>query len=151
MTTLRRFAEAVGRGLAAGVAGTAAMTASSTIEGRLRGRGSSDAPAKAAGKVMGVQPRDPRGRARFSQIVHWSYGTSWGAVRGLLGELGLPPTLATAVHFGVVWGAELAMLPALRVAPPAAEWGQTELAVDAGHHAVYATATGAAYQALSRA
>jgi hypothetical protein len=151
MSALRRFAEAVGRGLAAGVAGTAAMTASSTIEARVRGRGSSDAPAKAAGKVLGVQPRDPRGRARFARIVHWSYGTSWGAVRGLLGELGLPPALATAAHFGVVWGAELAVLPALRVAPPASEWGQTELAVDAGHHVVYATATGVAYQALMRA
>jgi hypothetical protein len=150
MSTLRRFADAVGRGLVAGVAGTAAMTASSTIEAPVRGRESSDAPAKAAGKLMGVQPRDPRSRARFSQIVHWSYGTSWGAVRGLLDELGLPPALATLAHFGIVWGVELTMLPALRVAPPPGEWGQTELAVDAGHHVVYATATGAAYQALMR-
>jgi hypothetical protein len=151
MSTLRRFAEAAGRGLVAGAAGTAAMTASSTIEARMRGREPSDAPVKAAGKAMGVQPRDPKGRARFSRIVHWSYGMSWGAVRGLLDEVGLPPALATVAHFGTVWGAELATLPALGVTPPASEWGQTELRVDAGHHAVYVLATGAAYQALTRA
>ncbi|MCA1699138.1 MAG: hypothetical protein LC790_09670 [Actinobacteria bacterium] len=37
---------------------------------------------------MGVQPRDEAGEARFSTVVHWSYGTSWGAVRGLLHAAG---------------------------------------------------------------
>ena len=77
-------ASAVGKGLFAGAAGTVAMTVSSTLEAKLRERGSSSAPADAAGKVLGVQPRDPDGQARFSTVVHWGYGTSWGAVRGLL-------------------------------------------------------------------
>ena len=63
------------------------MTVSSTLEAKLRERGSSSAPADAAGKVLGVQPRDEEGQARFSNIVHWAYGTSWGAVRGLLHAL----------------------------------------------------------------
>jgi hypothetical protein len=65
------------------------MTVSSTLEAKLRERGSSSAPADAAGKVLGVQPRDEEGQARFSNIVHWAYGTSWGAVRGLLHAAGV--------------------------------------------------------------
>ncbi|MHB1594740.1 MAG: hypothetical protein ACYCO9_21735 [Streptosporangiaceae bacterium] len=78
-------AAAIGVGLAAGVAGTAAMTVSSTIEMMIRGRPASSAPAQAASKVLGVEPR----KKRFGTIVHWIYGTSWGAVRGVLGVSGL--------------------------------------------------------------
>jgi len=41
------------------------------------------------------------------------------------------------------------MLPSLDVAPPPWEWGVKEIAVDAFHHAVYATATSVAYTAIS--
>jgi hypothetical protein len=43
------------------------------------------------------------------------------------------------------------MLPALDVAPPLTEWGAKEVAIDAFHHLVYATATGFAYAILDRA
>lgn len=151
MQLLRRIAEAVGRGLAAGVAGTALMTLSSTVEARLRDRTPSAAPAEAAGKVLGVDPRDDAGKQRFSTAVHWAYGTSWGAVRGVLGVAGLHGSRAAAAHLGAVWGSELAMLPALGVVPPVWRWGAREVAVDAFHHLVYAAGTSAAYAALSRA
>src|SRR3954467_5624172 len=108
-SVLQRVAFGVGAGLLAGAAGTAAMTVSSTLEARLRKRGASSAPSDAAGKVLGVQPRHPAGRARFSSIVHWAYGTSWGAARGLIGTAGLSDGPATAVHFGAVWGWSLVM------------------------------------------
>jgi hypothetical protein len=147
-TTLSRVASAVGRGIFAGAAGTAAMTLSSAIESRLRHREPSQAPALVAGKVLGVQPRNPAGRARFSNAVHWAYGTSWGAARGLLDAAGINGRVAPVAHFVAVWGAEQAMLPALSVAP--APWKQPpgEVAIDALHHAVYVTATNAAYDAL---
>ena len=141
-------AAAVGRGLFAGALGTAAMTVSSTLEAKLRERGSSSAPADAAGKVLGVQPRDEAGEARFGTVVHWAYGTSWGAVRGLLHAAGLDGATATGVHFAAVWGSELAMLPALDVAPPVWESGAKEITIDAFHHAVYAIATGVAFAVL---
>ncbi|MGH8932157.1 MAG: hypothetical protein ACRDZO_16440 [Egibacteraceae bacterium] len=141
-------AAAVGKGLFAGLAGTAAMTVSSTLEMKLRDREASSAPADAAGKVLGVQPRDDAGKARFANVAHWGYGTSWGAVRGVLATLGLNGRTATAVHFGAIWGAELAMLPALDVAPPLQEWSAQELAIDAFHHLVYVTAAGLAYKML---
>ena len=141
---------AIGKGLLAGLAGTAAMTISSTVEEKLRGREPSSAPADAAAKVLGIEefPSD-RAKSAFSNAVHWCYGTGWGAVRGLLGGLGLPPVAATAAHFAAVWGSEQVMLPALGVSPPLTEWGAEEIAIDAFHHVVYASTTGAAFEALS--
>lgn len=150
MTKLGNAAGAVGKGLFAGVVGTAAMTASSSIEAKLRHREPSSAPSDAAGKVLGVQPRNPAGKARFSTIVHWTYGTSWGAARGLLEAAGVQGGKATAAHFIAVFGTEQVMLPRLDVAPPPRKTPPKEVAIDALHHAVYAIATGLAYAALER-
>lgn len=142
-------AEDVGKGLLAGLVGTVAMTVSSTLEAKLRNRGGSDAPATAAGELLGIESfTDDDARSRFSQGVHWAYGTGWGAVRGLLGAVGLSGLAATSAHFAVVWGTEQALLPALDVAPPATQWGAEEVGVDVLHHVVYAAATGFAYEWL---
>jgi hypothetical protein len=101
--------------------------------------------------VLGVQPVDEGAEARFSNIVHWGYGTAWGGMRGLLAAAGLSGTAATAAHLAAVWGSEQVMLPALDVAPPLTEWGAQEVAIDAFHHLVYASATGVAYSLLDRA
>ncbi len=145
-----RGASAIGKGLLAGVVGTAAMTVSSTVESKLRDRGSSTAPADAAGKVLGVEPHDDAGEQRFSNLVHWAYGTGWGAVRGLIGAVGLAGPVATATHLATVWGTEQVVLPTLDVSPPGWEWGGREIAIDGFHHLVYATAAGVVYEALTR-
>ena len=140
----------IGRGLAAGVAGTAAMTVSSTVEAKLRGRPFSKTPAKAAEKVLGIKEFvSPAAEARFSNLVHWGYGTAWGAVRGLLGSTAQSPKAASAIHGAAVWGQAAVMLPLLGVAPPIGRWGGKEIAIDLFHHAVYATATGIAYERLA--
>ena len=143
MTTL-------GKGLLAGLAGTAAMTVSSTVEEKLRGRPPSSAPADAAAKVLGMKEfASDAARARFATAVHWSYGTSWGVVRAVLGSR-LPPPAATAAHLAAVWGSEQVMLPALGVAPPITQWGKEDIAIDGFHHVVYATAAGLTYGLLDR-
>jgi len=150
MRSTADVASAVGKGLFAGAVGTVSMTVSSTVEVKVRGRGSSSAPADAAGKVLGVQPRDEDGQARFSTAVHWGYGIGWGAARGLI-ELAEPsPRTAAATHFAAVWGSSLVMLPALDVAP--APWKQppSGVAMDAFHHMVYAAGTSAAYAVIDR-
>ncbi len=143
--TLNGVASAVGKGIFAGLVGTAAMTASTMLEMQWSGRAASDAPSKAAGRALGVQPRNQEGRVRFGQVVHWSYGTSWGAVRGLIALTGLRGTAACALHFAAVWGAAQVLLPALDVGPPVTEWEAEAIATDVLHHAVYAAAAGAAY------
>jgi hypothetical protein len=142
---------AAGVGLAAGLAGTAAMTVSSTIEMKLRGRAGSSAPARAASKVLGIHPQGENEQKRFATLVHWGYGTGWGAVRGVLASLGLPAPAATAAHMAMVWGSEQLMLPALDITPPATQWGAKEIAIDAWHHMVNAGAVGAAYELLDHA
>ena len=145
---LSDVAGAIGKGLLAGIIGTAAITASNTLEMKLRGREPSPAPSQAGGKVLGVQPRNPEGQARFATVMHWGYGATWGVVRGLLSLTGLHGPAAGAAHFGAVWAAELAMLPALDVAPLATEMPAEEIAIDAWHHIVYAAATSAAYELI---
>ena len=145
------FVRTVGRGVAAGVVGTAAMTVSSTIEQKLRKRPASTAPADAAAKVLHIHefPSEEAKNA-FSNAVHWGYGTAWGVNRALISRTGLSPAAAAGAHLGAVWMSEQVMLPALEVAPPVTMWGGKEIAIDAWHHLVYATATSAAYQALAR-
>ena len=143
------LATGIGKGVLAGLAGTAAMTISSTIEAKLRGRTFSDAPARATAKVLGIKEfEDARAKSRFSDLSHWGYGTSWGVVRALLREFGVGPKAATPAHFAAVWGSAAVMLPLLEVAPPFVFWGAEEVAIDLFHHAVYASATGLAYEWL---
>ena len=147
--TTKTLADAIGKGILAGVAGTAAMTVSSTLEARIRGRAFSTAPADAAGKVLGIKEfTGEAARSRFSNLVHWGYGTGWGVTRGLLRAVGLGPATATAAHLGAVWGSEQVMLPALAVAPPITLWGREEIAIDGFHHAVYVAGTALAYELL---
>lgn len=144
------LAASVGKGLAAGVAGTAAMTVSSTLEAKLRGREASTTPARAASKVLGVAPVDEDGERRFNTLVHWGYGTGWGAARGVLGAVGLGGIPATLAHLAAVWGGEQIVLPATGAGSPATQWGSTEVAIDLWHHLVYVGGVGMAYAWLDR-
>ena len=147
----RRLAAAIGNGVIAGVAGTAAMTVSSTVEAKLRGRPFSTAPAKAAARALGIETfEDGAAYARFSNLVHWSYGTGWGVARGILRTFGLGPCLATPVHFAVLWGSALYTLPKYEVAPPVTEWGAEDVAIDVLHHLVYVSAAALAFELLER-
>ena len=147
--TANTLACAIGKGLVAGFAGTAAMTVSSTLEARLRHRAPSSAPARATAKMLGIKEfEDNVAKARFNDLSHWGYGTGWGVVRGLLAAAGLTPKAATAAHGAAIYGAAQVTLPALEIAPPVVFWSKEEIAIDAFHHAVYAAATGAAYELI---
>jgi hypothetical protein len=149
-TLIRTLAEDTGKGLLAGLVGTAAMTVSSTVEAKLRGRTASSAPARATAKVLGIKEfEDDIAAARFNDLSHWGYGTSWGVLRGLLGATGMPARTATALHGAAIYGSAQVTLPALEIAPPVVFWPKEEIAIDAFHHAVYATATGLAYELIA--
>jgi hypothetical protein len=145
------LANSIGKGVLAGVAGTAAMTVSSTLEAKLRGRPFSTAPAKAATRALGIETFDDGAAyARFSNLVHWGYGTGWGVARGVLRALGFSPRLATPMHFAALWGSALYTLPKYEVAPPVIEWEAKEIGIDMLHHLVYIGAAGVAYELLDR-
>ena len=99
--------------------------------------------------MLGIKEfEDAHAAARFNDLSHWGYGTSWGIVRGLLAAAGLPPRRATIAHGAAIYGAAQVTLPALEVAPPSVFWSKEEIAIDAFHHAVYAAATGLAYELI---
>ncbi|MFN2490174.1 MAG: hypothetical protein ABR529_10625 [Actinomycetota bacterium] len=145
----RELPHAVGRGLFAGVVGTAAITASTMIQMKIRDQGPSSAPAEATEELLNVHPDSEEDRQRLSSVVHWGYGTMWGAARGVIGAFGGRGATATALHFGAVWGNALWMLPTLRVAAPVTEWGGKEVAIDGFNHLIYALATNLAYERMS--
>ena len=148
---LTRIADGLGRGVLAGVAGTAAMTLSSTLEAKLRGRPFSTAPAKAATRALGIETFDDgEAYARFSNLVHWGYGTGWGVARGLLRTFGVGPRFATGAHFAALWGSALYSLPKYEVAPPVTEWEAEDVAIDVFHHLVYVGAAALAFELLER-
>lgn len=147
---LSEFAGSVGKGLIAGVAGTIAITISQMIEMKITKREPSSEPADAAEKVLDVKPETPEDKQKFSQEVHWAYGTGWGIPRGILGLFGLKGITATSIHFATIYGTALIMPAQLKVAPPLKEWKPKEFAVDALHHAVYAIVAGLVYDAMSK-
>ena len=140
---------AIGRGLMAGLAGIAAMTLSQIVEMRITGREPSSSPGDAAARVIGIHLSGKADRLRFSNTVHWLYGSAWGIVRGVLALLGMTGWPATGLHFLLVWGTALLILPGLKVAPPVAQWGVAGIAKDAFHHAVYAIAVGLTFDWIS--
>ena len=105
-----------------------------------------------------MQPRDEVGKRRFGTFVHYAYGTAWGLGRAALGAALCTSSrrrrrsalVEPIAFFAAVWGAALAMLPALGVAKPFWRWGAKEVAIDALHHSVYAAATDGAYRLLGR-
>lgn len=145
---LGELGSAIGKGLLAGLAGTAAITLSQMIEMKITKRQPSEAPVKVASQVADIQPTTEEQKEKVSQEIHWGYGTAWGVSRGLISLTGLKGLPATLVHFGVVWGTALVMLPAFKAAPPVTEEEPKSVAIDALHHAVYAVATGLAFDAL---
>lgn len=147
---MRKAANTIAAAVGKGFAGTAAMTVSSTLEAKLRGRAPSSAPARATAKALGIKEfEDDRASARFNDLSHWGYGTGWGVVRGLLGATGMTPRAATVVHGAAIYGGAQVTLPALEIVPPAIFWPKEEIVIDALHHAVYAVATGTAYQLIA--
>lgn len=146
-TILGAIGAAIGKGLVAGAAGTLAITVSQMIEMKITKRKPSDAPAKAVKKTLHIEA-EPGNKSTLSDEVHWVYGTSWGAFRGLLSLAGLNGFAATAAHLAAIWGTALTIEPQLDLAPPVTEWEPKTIAVDFFHHAVYAVVAGLVYDAM---
>ncbi|HEY3428092.1 MAG TPA: hypothetical protein VGK83_05425, partial [Acidimicrobiia bacterium] len=102
--SLGRAGAGIGAGFLAGLAGTAAMTLSSIAEMKLRDRKPSTVPQDAAAKLLGLEPRNSDELNRLGQVVHWQYGSSLGAIRGLMTAASLREPLASILFFAAVWG-----------------------------------------------
>lgn len=141
---------AIGVGLMAGLAGTLAMTISQMAEMKLTGRKSSDTPAKAVREALDIKPVTESKSEEISNEVHFTYGTSLGLIRGIIGLTGLKGLIANSVDFLIIWGGKLCMLPALRVAPPITQEKPKAIASDIFHHAVYVATAGYVFDSIYR-
>ncbi len=136
-------------GALAGLIGTAAMTAAQTAEMRVTGRAPSTVPGRVASKLLRLKPQDDAALARISIRMHWAHGMAQGTVRALIGRLGLQGPTAAGAHFALMWSSDAMLYKALGIAPWPWEWSAGELAPDVLHKALYAVATGTAYDRLS--
>jgi hypothetical protein len=92
------FASPIGKGLVAAAVGTVAITASQMLAQKVLDQQPSTAPADAAEKVMGVEPKGGQEKERLVNVMHFAYGTAWGVPRALMGLLGMGAPAATAAH-----------------------------------------------------
>lgn len=139
---------AIGKGLIAGAAGTVAITVSQLIEMKIEDRPPSTVPADAASKALEIKPETPEDKQQFSQQVHWTYGTLWGVMRGLLSLFNIKGLPATALHWAAITGTAMTIEPSLKVAKPITQWSAKQIATTCLHHAVYAVATGLVFDAI---
>jgi hypothetical protein len=138
----------IARGAVAGFAGAMVMSVSTNVEMRLRGRPPSDAPARALGRLLGV---DPGGRWRKTGLAmagHLATSVSLGAVRGALAGAGVRSGPAGGALFGLALLPEIVVVPALGASEPPWRWSAADAAVAILHHGVYAAATNRAYGLL---
>jgi len=145
------FAElgtAIGVGLIAGFAGTFVMTICQKIDMELTGRKASNTPSNAVREVLNIKPVSENKSEEVSNKIHWVYGTSLGVIRGVISLFGLSGMAANSVYFATVWGAELVMLPSLRVAPPVTKEDPATIAKDAFFHFIYAFSAGVIFDTI---
>ena len=159
---------AVGRGLLAGVAGTAAMTAWQELSAKLQssdgeGGGSEEkpkdpweeasAPAKVGRRIIeGVFRKEVPAEqiGTLTNVMHWGYGTTWGAVYGLIAG-SRRSTLGGGLAFGLaVWASSYAQLVPMGIYQPPWTYEPEELALDVSYHLVYGGATALAFAVVSR-
>lgn len=143
---------ALGRGLVAGAAGTAALTVSQLVAAKITGT----EPPAAAGVVgkrvlEGVFLRQvpDQQQPAINQVVHWSYGTAWGGLYGIVqATLRWPPPVHGLMFGSLVGGVGTALLPTLQLMPPPWKVPPATLGVNTFHHLVYGVTTAAVFHAL---
>jgi hypothetical protein len=150
---------AVAQGLAAGALGTAVFTAYQALSS---GGEEAEAPAPKAWSeasepaqvgervASGVFKRPvPIERAGLlTTVVHWLYGTSWGAVYALIQESVRRPAVSGVAVTGAVMTSDYTLLPAMKLYEPPWRYPAKTLAKDFATHLVHGFAIAGAYRLL---
>jgi hypothetical protein len=86
-----------------------------------------------------------------NNVVHWAYGTGWGAQYGVAaGSVRRMPWWSGLAFASVVWLSSYVVLPLAKVYRPLWEYDVKTLAKDLSAHAAYGIGTSTAYAALAR-
>jgi hypothetical protein len=155
---------AVLRGVAAGVAGTATMTAWQTAAAKLSLSGESSssdasdpwenasAPAKVARRIIeGVFQRKVSADRipLLTNVMHWSYGTSWGVVYGLVAGTTGRSRPRDGLAFGLaVWTGSYVQLVPMGLYELPWKYPPRVLALDVSYHLAYGIGVSTAFRVL---
>lgn len=86
-----------------------------------------------------------------STLMHWAYGTAWGALYGVLaGSMRRPYPIYGAPFGAVVWLSGYAVMPQAGLYEPIWKYDRKTLAADLTAHLAYGTGTGTAFRLLGR-
>jgi hypothetical protein len=137
-----------------GVGGQAAAVTPAGALAQAQAPGPEGAAAQFALKLAsGMFGRDIRHRARLAgEVVHFTYGTAWGVLYGLLqGSSPRRPGPFGLLYGLVVWLVGPALLvPAMKVLPPPAQEPPLRLAMMVAGHLIYGLAVAVTFEALER-
>jgi uncharacterized membrane protein YagU involved in acid resistance len=103
--------------------------------------------------IEGFTQRELPDRWAFplSTIAHWSYGSAWGSVYGVLaGSLRRPHALYGLPFGAAVWVSDYIVLPAVGLYKPIWDYDAKTLAKDLAGHLAYGTGTGVTFWLLDR-
>jgi uncharacterized membrane protein YagU involved in acid resistance len=158
------------RGVVAGVVGTGAMTAAQVLPQKLQsadeqpGGGDDEpqdpweqapVPALVAKRIAeGVFHKEiPADKIDLvTNVMHWSYGTTWGGVYGLLHERAAERPLRSGMTFGIgVWAMSYLQLVPMGLYQPPWEYDPRELSMDVGYHLAYGAGAGLAHRIAAAA
>ncbi len=156
---------AVGQGLLAGLIGNAVFTGYQALQSRRSDgpQGESEppedwsetpAPAQVGQRfAAGVfrRPVDLDQAGLVKTVVHWAYGSSWGAVYALIEESVGRPLVSGVALTSAVMAADYTMLPAMKIYKPPWEYEAGTLTKDLANHLVHGLAIAAAYRGLDAA
>jgi hypothetical protein len=111
-------------------------------------------PAKVARKVLKNAfdlEVEPEQIGLLTNAMHWGYGTSWGALYGLVQTSAPAPALRRGLLFGTgVWAMSYLTLIPMGLYKPPWEYPATELTLDVSYHLVYGAGLAAGFAALDR-
>jgi uncharacterized membrane protein YagU involved in acid resistance len=87
----------------------------------------------------------------LTNVMHWAYGISWGAVYGVAASAVEPEAVAGGLAFGGgVWASSYGELVPLGIYQAPWRYPVSEVALDLSYHLVYGMAVAGAYAALDR-
>lgn len=157
------------RGAVAGAAGTAAMDLvwynrykqgggqgtfmdfeSTTGQDSWEGAPEPAQVARRVGEGFLQQEIPPQKAGMLTTLVHWSYGSMWGAVYGLAAGSAVKPRASYGLILGsVVWSTAYVALPPAKLYEPIWKYDVKTLAKDLSAHLAYGTGTAVAFKILT--
>lgn len=106
--------------------------------------------ARRIGEGFLQQEIPPQKAGILTSLVHWSYGSMWGALYGLAAGSATKPRAAYGLILGpVVWSTAYVVLPPAKLYEPIWKYDVKTLTKDLSAHLAYGTGTAVAFRTLT--